>query len=145
GLSTDDSSALPTPLSGHHGTVCRLPHHPRRGEKRGGARRGQSRRLRTLCKRAQNHTRPLAASADQFGLHQYARRARGASGGPMGVGLMCYAELRQGGLISSTGGQDMRDRLREPDWRFTLCTARSMPSNNAKRLLSWCFAVTEHL
>jgi len=63
----------------------------------------------------------------------------------MGVGLMCYAELRQGGLISSTGGQDMRDRLREPDWRFTLCTARSMPSNNAKRLLSWCFAMTEHL
>jgi hypothetical protein len=38
-----------------------------------------------------------------------------------------------------------RDRLREPNWRFTLCTAHSMPSNNAKRLLSCCFAVTEHL
>ena len=37
------------------------------------------------------------------------------------------------------------DRLREPNWRFTLCTARSMPSNNAKRLLSYCFVVTEHL
>ena len=37
------------------------------------------------------------------------------------------------------------DRLREPNRRFTLCSARSMPSNNAKRLLSCCFAVTEHL
>ena len=37
------------------------------------------------------------------------------------------------------------DRLREPNWRFTLCTARSMPSKNAKHLLSCCFAVTEHL
>ena len=37
------------------------------------------------------------------------------------------------------------DRLREPNWRFTLCTARSMPSNNAKRLLSYCFAVAEYL
>ena len=26
---------------------------------------------------------------------------------------------------------EYRDRLREPNWRFTLCTARSMPSNNA--------------
>src|SRR5437016_8060445 len=38
-----------------------------------------------------------------------------------------------------------RDRLREPNWRFTLCTARSMPPNNTKRLLLCCFAVTEHL
>ena len=38
-----------------------------------------------------------------------------------------------------------RDRLREPNWRLTLCTARSMPYKNAKRLLSCCFAVTEHL
>jgi len=37
------------------------------------------------------------------------------------------------------------DCLREPILRFTLCTAGSMPSNNAKRLLSCCFAVTEHL
>ena len=37
------------------------------------------------------------------------------------------------------------DRLREPILRFTLCAARPMPSNNAKRLLSCCFAVTEHL
>jgi hypothetical protein len=37
------------------------------------------------------------------------------------------------------------DRLREPNGRFTLCTAHSMPSNNAKRLLSYCFAVAEHL
>ncbi len=37
------------------------------------------------------------------------------------------------------------DRLREPNWRFTLCTARSMPSNNANHLLSCCFAATEHL
>jgi hypothetical protein len=38
-----------------------------------------------------------------------------------------------------------RDRLRERNWRFTLCTARSMPSKNAKHLLSRCFAVTEPL
>ena len=38
-----------------------------------------------------------------------------------------------------------RDRLREPNWRFTFCTARSMPSNNAKRLLSCCFVVAEHV
>ena len=37
------------------------------------------------------------------------------------------------------------DRLREPSWRFTLCPAYSMPSNNAKRLLSCCFMVSEHL
>ena len=37
------------------------------------------------------------------------------------------------------------DRLRDPNWRFTLCTARSMPSNNAKRLLSCCFVVAEYL
>jgi site-specific DNA recombinase len=49
-----------------------------------------------------------------------------------------YAE----GLIDK---QEFGDRLREPNRRFTLCTARSMPSNNAKRLLSCCFAVTEHL
>jgi hypothetical protein len=39
----------------------------------------------------------------------------------------------------------IRDRLRDPNWRFTLCTARSMPSNNAKRLLSCCFVVAEYL
>jgi len=38
-----------------------------------------------------------------------------------------------------------RDCLREPSWRFTLCPASSMPSNNAKRLLSCCFMVSEHL
>ena len=43
--------------------------------------------------------------------------------------------------MESTGG----DRLMEPNWGFTLCTASSMPSNNAKRLLLCCFAVTEHL
>ena len=37
------------------------------------------------------------------------------------------------------------DCLREPSWRFTLCPASSMPSNNAKRLLSCCFMVSEHL
>src|SRR5215471_5756233 len=37
------------------------------------------------------------------------------------------------------------DCLSEPNWRFTLCTARSMPSNNAKCLLSCCFVVAEHL
>src|SRR5437762_10338242 len=34
------------------------------------------------------------------------------------------------------------DRLREPNWRLTLLTRRSMPSNNANHLLSYCFAAT---
>jgi hypothetical protein len=37
------------------------------------------------------------------------------------------------------------DRLRELNWRFTLCKAHSRPSNNAKRLLLCCCTVTEHL
>ena len=40
---------------------------------------------------------------------------------------------------------DKGDRLREPNWRLTLLTRRSMPSNNANHLLSCCFAATEHL
>ena len=62
----------------------------------------------------------------------------------------CYGNpvhgFRAGERQLSWGLKDaIWDRLREPNWRFTLCTARSMPSNNAKRLLSCCFAVTEHL
>ena len=45
----------------------------------------------------------------------------------------------------TVGDSGQGDCLREPILRFTLCTAGSMPSNNAKRLLSCCFAVTEHL
>jgi hypothetical protein len=51
-----------------------------------------------------------------------------------------YVDTKFAGIVFNMG-----DRLREPNWRFTLCTAHSMPSNNAKRLLSCCFAVTEHL
>jgi len=42
-------------------------------------------------------------------------------------------------------GRLFGDRLREPNWRLTLLTRRSMPSNNANHLLSCCFAATEHL
>jgi hypothetical protein len=53
--------------------------------------------------------------------------------------------LNRGGYMAVREKDRLGDRLREPNWRFTLCTARSMPSNNAKRLLLCCFAVTEHL
>ena len=42
-------------------------------------------------------------------------------------------------------GRLFGDRLREPNWRLTLLTRRSMPSNNANHLLPCCFAATEHL
>ena len=42
-------------------------------------------------------------------------------------------------------GRLFGDRLREPNWRLTLLTRRSMPSNNTNHLLSCCFAATEHL
>lgn len=47
-------------------------------------------------------------------------------------------------LLQPVEDEEDGDRLREPNWRLTLCTTRSMPSNNAKHLLSYCFAVTEH-
>jgi|RhiMethySRZTD1v2_1073278.scaffolds.fasta_scaffold655026_2 hypothetical protein len=42
-------------------------------------------------------------------------------------------------------GIKVGERLREPNWRLTLLTRRSMPSNNANYLLSCCFTATEHL
>jgi hypothetical protein len=33
------------------------------------------------------------------------------------------------GSVDIVSDTNMRDRLREPNWRLTLCTARSMPSN----------------
>jgi hypothetical protein len=47
-----------------------------------------------------------------------------------------YLDLREGNCEGSSQGAQLE---------FTLCTARSMPSKNAKYLLSCCFAVTEQL
>jgi hypothetical protein len=67
------------------------------------------------------------------------RRSQVISGNEL-TALLAEAVAR--GALSEEGAGD---RLREPNGRLTLCPTRSMPSNNAKHLLSYCFAVTEHL
>jgi hypothetical protein len=53
--------------------------------------------------------------------------------------------LRRKTSETDEGRKRGQDRLREPNWRLTLLTRCSMPSNNANHLLSCCFVATEHL
>src|SRR5215813_605226 len=69
---------------------------------------------------------------------------------PQFRGRRCACALKR--RRRSRGGERERgkytcpgDRLREPNWRLTLYTTRSMLSNNAKHLLSYYLAVIEHL